>query len=245
MVFIAFTGEEAGLLGSNHYVQNPLVPLDKTVAMLNLDMVGRLREDRLTVVGSSSAKPFDEMLEKANQPLGLKLNTTAGAAGGSDQLPFFRRNVPAMHFFTGMHGDYHRTSDKFETLNVAGMRRMARLVEEVTAMTASLPSRPEFVASKPARVVAGDSKRPSFGTMPDLGNGAAGYAIGDVVKDGPAAKAGLKAGDLVVEFGDAKIARLEDFIAALDKHKAGDRVRTVVRRGDQTITAEVTLDPPK
>jgi hypothetical protein len=245
VVFIAFTGEEAGLLGSNHYVRNPLVPLDKTVAMLNLDMVGRLRDDRLTVIGSSTAKPFSELLDKANEPVGLKLNKTPGGAGGSDQMPFYARQVPAIHFFTGMHGDYHRTSDKFETLNVAGMRRVARLVEEATAMTAALPTRPEFVPSAPVRVVAGDGQRPSFGSMPDFGNGAAGYAIGGVLKDGPAEKAGLKTGDLIVEFGDAKITGLEDFSTALGKHKAGDRVRTVVRRGEQSLTVEVTLDPPR
>jgi S1-C subfamily serine protease len=93
--------------------------------------------------------------------------------------------------------------------------------------------------------MAGDGKRPFFGSMPDFGNGAAGYAIGGVLKDGPAEKAGLKTGDLVVEFGDAKITGLEDFTAALMRHKAGDRVRTVVRRGDQSLTVEVTLDPPR
>lgn len=245
VVFIAFTGEESGLLGSNHYVQHPLVPLDKTVAMLNLDMVGRLRDDRLTVIGSNTAKPFGDLLDKANEHVGLKLGKVPSGPGASDQTAFYVRQVPVMHFFTGMHGEYHRTSDKFETLNVAGMRRVAQLVEDVTAMVASVPSRPEFVAAGPAKMIAGDGTRPFFGSMPDFGSGAAGYTLGGVVKDGPAEKAGLKAGDSVIEFGDAKITGLEDFDAALRKHKAGDRVRTVVRRGEQSVAVEVTLDPPR
>jgi len=245
VVFVAFTGEEMGLLGSNHYVQHPLFPLDKTVAMLNLDMVGRLRDDRLIVIGTGSGKSFGELLDKANQQDALKLNKPPGGPGPSDQTVFYAKGVPVLHFFTGTHPEYHRPSDKFETLNIAGMRRIARLGEDLVAALADAPSRPEFVRAAPVSGVLANGKRPFFGSMPDFTGEGPGYVLADVVKDGPAERAGLRAGDAIVEFGDNKIANLEDFAQALMKHKAGDRVPTVVRRGKESLTFEVTLDPPR
>ena len=112
VVFVAFTAEEMGLHGSNHYVQHPLVPIEKTVAMVNLDMVGRLREDRVLVLDSGSGKSFGPLLEKIGQAEHLELSRVPGGPGPSDQAPFYAKGVPVMHFFTGMHSEYHRTSDK-------------------------------------------------------------------------------------------------------------------------------------
>jgi hypothetical protein len=245
LVFVAFTGEEMGLLGSNHYVQHPLFPLDKTVAMLNLDMVGRLRDDRLIVIGTGTGRPLGELLDKVNQQDGLKLNKPPGGPGPSDQTDFSATGGPVLNFSTGTHAEYHRPSDKFETLNVAGMRRIARLGEELVVALADAPSRPEYVRVAPSSGVLANGKRPFFGSMPDFTGEGPGYVLGGVVKDGPAERAGLRAGDAIVEFGDSRIANLEDFANALTKHKAGDRVPTVVHRGKESLTFEVTLDPPR
>ena len=169
IVFVAFSGEEAGILGSNHYVQHPLVPLEKTIAMVNLDMVGRLREDRVTVMGSDSGKQFAALLDDIGRQEGLKLTRLPGGPGPSDQMAFHGRNIPSMHFYTGMHGEYHRTTDTFETLNVPGMRRMAALVERVVVELAKTPGRPEFVkTSSRIRIPRADATRPFFGIAPEF-----------------------------------------------------------------------------
>ena len=244
VVFVAFTGEERGLLGSSRYVRNPLFPLDKTVAMINLDMVGRLRDDKLTVMGSGTATHFDQLLDQFNAAYGFRMVKNPGGFGPSDQMVFYARQVPVLHFFTGTHKDYHRPSDDFPTLNVPGMRRIAGLAGDVAVALADATAAPEYVAVRARRIrAAGD--RPYLGTIPDFGRQTDGYAISGVVQEGPGEHAGLKGGDVIVQFGDSKIGGLEDIDGALRKHKAGDRVPTVVRRGKEELTFEITLDPPR
>jgi len=244
VLFLAFTAEERGLLGSSHYVRNPLFPVEKTVAMLNLDMVGRLRDDKLVIAGVGTAKRFDTLLERINRHYGFRLTKKSSGRGPSDHASFYARQVPVMHFFTGIHKDYHRPSDDFEKLNIAGMRRISELVTEIAVELANAGMRPQYVAAAPAAARSGGG-RPSFGSIPDFGRSDSGYALSGVIGGGPAERAGLRAGDLVVKFGSDKIGNLDDFDAVLRKHKAGDRVGVVVRRGDQELTFEVTLDPPQ
>jgi len=244
VVFIAFSGEERGLLGSAHYVAHPLFPLEKTVAMLNLDMVGRLRDDKLTVMGSGTAKEFDLLLDKINQRHGFTLSRSPGGFGPSDQASFCGKNIPVLHFITGMHSDLHRTSDEFEKLNVPGMRRVSRFVEEVAVALANAEERPRYVSIPRGRTPRG-GHRPYLGTIPDFAAQEDGYGIAEVIPGGPAEKAGLRSGDVVIQFGQSKIGNLQDITSALSKHKPGDRVKVVVRRGQETLTAEVTLGKPR
>ena len=248
VVFVAFTAEEAGLLGSNHYVQHSPLPLDQTVAMLNLDMVGRLRDDRLMVVGVNTSKQFGQAFDSAGSVNGLNVLRILGGPGPSDQLPFYGKNIPVAHFFTGLHGDYHRPSDTFETVNVPGMRKIARLAEEVIVRLAAVPERPEFTKSPfswPGGLLASDGKRPFLGIMPALVPG--GFGIAGVVKDGPAEKAGLHSGDVMLKSATPKSLRPEDLYSdqALRKQKPGNRVKTVVRRDKENVTTEVTLGEPR
>jgi len=244
VVFIAFSGEERGLLGSAYYVGHPLFPLEKTVAMLNLDMVGRLRDDKLMVMGSGTAKEFSDLLDKINQHHQFKLSKSPGGFGPSDHASFYGKEIPVIHFITGGHSDLHRPSDEFEKLNVPGMRRVAKFVEEVAVTLANADKKPEYV-SIPRRRTSRGGNRPYLGTVPDFGAQGDGYAIAEVIEGGPAAKAGLRAGDTIIQFGQSKIGNLEDITAALSKHKPGDRVRIVVRRGKQTLTVEATLGKPR
>jgi hypothetical protein len=245
VVFVAFTGEERGLFGSNHYVRDPLVPIEKTVAMINLDMVGRLRDDKLYAIGAATGRSFVEMLDRLNEAHRFDLVKGQGGSGPSDQAPFYARKVPVLHFFTGIHGDYHRPSDTFEKLNVPGMRRVAELVADVAVAVAEADEPPEYVAVAPGRTPGRDGRRPFLGTMPDFAAETDGYAIADVVGGGPAEAAGLRAGDVIVRLGEAKIGGLDDIDAALRKHKGGDRVAVVVRRGEEEITLELTLGDPR
>ena len=245
VVFIAFSAEERGLIGSNYYVNHPLVPLEKTVAMLNLDMVGRLRDDKLTIFGTGSAKQFDEMLERLKPEHGMEFVTHSSAFGSSDHASFYGKKIPAMHFITGTHKDVHKPTDDFEKLNVPGMRRVGRLVEEVAVELTNADARPEYVSTGPRPRRGGGGNRPYLGTVPDFSAKGPGYTINSVMKDGPAEKGGIRDGDAIIRFGESKIGGLEDIDSALRKHKPGDCVKVVVRRGKEEVTLEVTLAPPR
>ncbi|HYW81096.1 MAG TPA: M20/M25/M40 family metallo-hydrolase [Thermoguttaceae bacterium] len=147
IVFIAFTCEETGLLGSRHYIEHPLLPLDKTIVMLNLDMVGRLRDNKLTATRIESAAEFSDLLDRSNCRIGLDVVKKKGSAGASDQISFRSKNIPAMHFYTGTHEDYHRPGDDFEKLNISGMRRIGNLVEKMIIALANAEDRPQFIES--------------------------------------------------------------------------------------------------
>ncbi len=250
IVFIAFTGEELGLLGSARYVREPLIPLDKTVAMLNMDMVGRLADEKLIIYGTDTATEFEPLLEQLNEHYGFKVTQQKGGYGPSDQSSFYAKNIPVLHFFTGTHKDYHRPSDTFEKLNISGMRRVGQMVAETAVRLAEAPERPTYTESKVAHVKllasgAGLGDRPYFGSIPDFSQDRPGYALMGVTKDGPAERAGIKAGDIIVKLGESKIGNLEDFDSALRKFKSGDKVPVTVKRGEADQTLDVILDPPR
>jgi len=242
VVFVAFAGEESGLLGSNYYVEHPVVPLKQTIAMLNLDMVGRMREQKLMVLGSQSGRQFGDLLKRVNRRHGLNLSTVASRAGASDQVAFYAHKIPVMHFFTGLHADYHRPSDDFEKLNLEGMARVARLVADVAEAVARMPQPPEFAQLSSGKRGGRSSERAYLGTVPDFGaQDGKGYAIAGVTPGGPADRAGLRAGDIVVRFGESLIGSLDDMQTALTRHKSGQRVPVVVVREGKRLRLEVTL----
>ncbi len=245
VVFIAFTGEEQGLLGSAEYVKHPAFPLEKTVAMLNMDMVGRLQDNKVIIEGTDTAKEFDPLLDRLNEVYGFELVRKPGGFGPSDHASFYPKQIPVMHFFTGTHEDYHRPSDDVEKLNLAGMRRVAGLVADAAQQLAEAPARTTYQESKRPATAGGGGDRPYFGSIPDFGQTEPGYGISGVSKGSPADKGGLKGGDLIIQLGESKVGNLEDFDSALRKFKAGDKALVVVKRGGQEVKLEVTLDPPR
>jgi hypothetical protein len=245
IAFVAFTGEERGLVGSARYVRNPLFPLESTVAMLNLDMVGRLQDEKLIVHGTGTAMEFDALVDRLGKEAGFEITKKPGGFGPSDHSSFYGAQVPVLFFFTGSHKDYHRPSDDHDKLNIGGMRRIGDLVVQVATTLAEAEERPKYVEVKGAGDLGGGGDRPYFGSIPDFAQEEPGYALSGVTKGGPADRAGLKAGDNIVQFGDSKIGNLEDFDSALRKYKAGDKVPVVVKRGGQQVNLEVTLDPPR
>jgi len=246
IVFMAFTGEERGLLGSAHYVREPRFPLDSTIAMFNLDMVGRLTDDKLIVYGTGTAKEFEPLVDKLGEKHGFKLTKHPGGFGPSDHSSFYSKKIPVLHFFTGTHSDYHRPSDDSDKLNIAGMRRIADIVVDVVEATDAEKTRPEYVQIKKVEVIGGgDGDRPYFGSIPDFSENTEGYAISGASPGSPADKGGLKGGDVIVRLGESKIANLEDFDSALRKYKIGDKVKVVVKRGGKEVELEVTLEKRK
>jgi acetylornithine deacetylase/succinyl-diaminopimelate desuccinylase-like protein len=246
VVFIAFTGEERGLIGSARYVRNPLVPLDKTIAMINLDMVGRLTDDKLIVHGTGTGSGFDELVDRVCKAYQFRVTKKPSGFGPSDHSSFYGAKVPVLFFFTGSHKDYHRPSDDFDKLNIPGMRRIVEMVVDVTATLAEADGRPAYQEVKGfADMIRSGGDRPYFGSIPDFAQDQPGYALSGVSKGGPADRAGLKAGDIIVQFGDSKIGNLEDFDSALRKYKAGDKVPLIVKRASEELKLDVTLDPPR
>jgi hypothetical protein len=245
-VFVAFTGEERGLIGSARYVRKPLFPLDSTVAMLNLDMVGRLQDDKLIVHGTGTASEFDALVDRFGKQGDFQITKKPGGFGPSDHSSFYAAKVPVLFFFTGSHKDYHRPSDDFEKLNIGGMRRVGQMVTEIALALAEAEDRPHYQeASGGQESLGSGGDRPYFGSIPDFAQDEPGYALAGVTKGGPAERAGIRAGDIIIQLGESKIGNLEDFDSALRKFKAGDKVPLVVKRGTEPVTLDVTLDPPR
>jgi hypothetical protein len=245
VLFVAFAGEERGLLGSGHYTANPLLTLDRTAAMVNLDMVGRLDNNTLIIHGTGTGTGIDALVDRLTAAEGFQVTKEPGGFGPSDHASFYARKIPVLHVFTGSHTDYHRPTDTADKINYSGMVRISRLIAAVVRELATAPTPPDYVevASKP--FMGGGGDRPYFGSIPDFAKPGGGYAITGVSKDSPAAAGGLKGGDVIIRLGDSAITGLEDFDSALRKHKAGEVVPVVVRRDGGEQTLSVTLGDPR
>ena len=245
VVFIAFTGEERGLLGSAHYVREPIFPIEETIAMINMDMVGRLVDDRLTVFGTGTSPAWDGLLDPAAEQGGLVLAKKPEGFGPSDHSSFYAKQIPVLHLFTGTHTDYHRPGDDWDKINYEGVERIVDLVETLTVEVAQVDERPEYVEVQGRASMTRSGSRPYFGSIPDFASDAQGYALQGVAPGSPADKGGLQGGDVIVKFGGASIGGLDDFDLALRKFTAGQEVQVVVRRGEEEVTLSVTLAKPR
>lgn len=245
IVFLAFTGEERGLLGSAHYVKEPVYPLDKTIAMINMDMIGRLEGDRLTVFGTGTAPVWNDWLDPAAQTTRLQLAKKPEGFGPSDHASFYAKRIPVLHLFTGTHSDYHRPSDDWDKINVAGMSQVVDLVETLVVRAAETAEPPQYVEVQGRASMERDGARPYFGSIPDFSSDAEGYAIQGVAPGSPAEVAGVQGGDVIVRLGGSQIGGLDDFDLALRKFSAGQEVEVVVLRGGQEVTLKATLAKPR
>ena len=245
ILFVAFSGEERGLLGSAHYAANAVVPLNETVAMVNLDMVGRLDGNKIVVHGTGTGTGFDAIVDRFVAARGFEAAKEPGGFGPSDHSSFYARKIPVLHLFTGSHADYHRPTDTADKINYDGMVRITRLVADVVRELATAPDRPGYIEVASKQFAGGGGDRPYFGSIPDFGKPGKGYAVTGATKDSPAAQGGLKGGDVIVRLGESAVTGLEDFDSALRKHKGGETVPVVVMRDGTEVTLQITLGPPK
>jgi len=251
LVFVSFAGEESGLLGSNYYTQHPAFPLDQTLAMLNMDMIGRVSKNRLYVGGTGTSPEFRKLVEDANHQDpkgGFELNYSASGYGASDHTSFTVHEIPVLFFFSGLHSDYHKPSDTWDKIDAADGVRVVELVAHVEREFDQLTAKPQYVrVAEPASPAmgGGGGYGPYFGSIPDFGEMEHGVRFADVRDGSPAAKAGFKAGDVLVDFDNNKIENLYDFTYALRAHKPGDKVMVTVLRGGDKVTHEVTLEVRK
>ena len=245
ILFVAFSGEERGLLGSAHYAANAAVPLADTAAMVNLDMVGRLDGNKIVVHGTGTGTGLDALVDRFVAARGFEAAKEPGGFGPSDHSSFYARKIPVLHLFTGSHSDYHRPTDTADKISYDGMVRITRLVADIVRDLATAPERPAYIEVASKQFARGGGDRPYFGSIPDFGKPGKGYAITGATKDSPAAKGGLKGGDVIVRLGESAVTGLEDFDSALRKHKGGETVPVVVLRDGAEVTLQITLDPPK
>lgn len=248
VVFIAFSGEELGLLGSAHYVKEPLYSLDNTVGMINLDMVGRMRDRKLIVYGTATATEFPALLDSLNWYQGFDLRKQGDGLGPSDQSSFYMAGRPVLHLFTDLHEDYHRTTDDWQKINFEGI---ARVVDFSAGLASALGGRTTpltFVnVPQPASHAMADRNAATsgygayLGSIPDMTSSPGGVRLMGVRKDSPADKAGLRAGDIITRIGKVDIPDLQAMTNALRTFEPGDEAEITVQRGDATLTVQVTF----
>jgi hypothetical protein len=238
-----WSGEELGLLGSADFVDGGALATEQVAAYLNFDMVGRLRDDKLTVQAVGSSPVWPGYLEAANVPVGFDLNLQDDPYLPTDSASFNRAKVPTLHFFTGNHEDYHRPSDTAQKIDYEGIGRVARLASLVVRKVASEPTPPEFVTVERKAEAGGDrdTLRAYTGTIPDYTTEVEGLRLSGVVEGGPAEEAGLREGDVIVQFGGQEITNIYDYTYALDAVKIGEPVKVVVMRDGERV--EVTVTP--
>jgi len=248
VLFITFAGEELGLLGSAHFVNQPPIPLKNVMGMINMDMIGRINNDRLFVGGVGTSPNFKAWLDEFNQSVRLQLDYSDSGYGASDHMSFNAKKIPVLFFFSGLHTDYHKPSDTYEKINANGALKVLSLVYMTADRMASEGKRLEYTeVQQPRQGTAGSGGGygPYFGSVPDFRDDLKGVLFADVQNNSPAAKAGLKQGDLLVEFDGKPIQNLYDFTYALNAKKAGDVVVVVVKRNGQDVKVEVTLEARK
>ncbi|HYX54407.1 MAG TPA: M28 family peptidase, partial [Candidatus Limnocylindrales bacterium] len=251
ILFANFAGEELGLLGSAEWVQHPTRRVEKAVAMLNMDMIGRIKDDKIYIGGVGTGSSFADLLKGTQTKAHLNVEYSLGGYSSSDHTSFLPKHIPVLFFFSGLHSDYHKPSDTWEKINAEAAVRLLGLVADVSEQLAYAPSRPEFKVVAEEQPPAGHEGGvpsggggygPYFGSIPDFGQVESGVKFSDVKPNSPAAKAGLKGGDILVQFGDKEIKNLYDFTDALRRSKIGDVVEVKVLRDGKPLTVKVTLE---
>lgn len=265
LIFMAFGGEEEGLLGSKYYINNPVWPLDKTVAMINLDMVGRLNESKLTVGGIGTSNEWKSIVEAKNSryalnlpiahaytekgeylPIGgpkfeaFLLQLNEDGFGPSDHSSFYGKQIPVLFFFTGTHLDYHKPSDTFEKINYDGLAKITNYVAAIAKSVDENPTRPTYkVAQSSGNMTARTTFTISLGTIPNYAETNDGLGLDGVRDGGPAAKAGLKGGDKIIKMAGKDVRNISDYMFAMSTMKPNEEYEVVVKRGAETLTLKI------
>ena len=254
MIFVAFTAEESGLHGSKYYVDHPAMEIESTVAMLNLDMIGRMPfwSNRIQIFGAESGDSFSGILSSYARDAGLTVMSTRETGNRSDHASFIRKEIPSMHFYTGGHADYHKPTDDAHKINPAGGAKVVALVYQVAHQLAIAEKRPRYQQVKQKKKdQPGDSDElPSYrvvmGIAPGYGDdGKEGMQVDGVSPEGPADMAGMKTGDRIIQIGGKKVANVYDYMAATRNNNPGDTVQVVILRRGKKVTLQVVLAPAR
>jgi Peptidase family M28/PDZ domain/PA domain len=252
ILFASFSGEELGLLGSAEWVKDPTLPLDKCIAMLNMDMIGRIKDNKVYIGGVGTGSTFKATLEQAQKEShsDFKFEYSQGGYSASDHTSFVAKKIPVLFFFSGLHSDYHKPSDTWDKINAPSAAELLDMISDVMLQLDSAQAPPVFISVAEDTPIGGISGGgggygPYFGSIPDFGEVKDGVRFSDIRPGSPAAKAGLKAGDILVQFDNKPIHNLYDFTDALRRSKVGQVVEVKVLRDGQPIAASVTLEQRK
>ena len=240
IAFFTFSGEELGLLGSNYLVNNLPFPVEASIAMINMDMIGRLKDSSLIVYGTGTSSNWKEILNKDNV-YGFKLTFNDEGFGPSDHSSFYGKKIPVLFFFTGTHEDYHKPSDDTDKINYTGEKEILDFVFNITMDIDSNPERPDYLLVEKKEGGQMFVRKVYVGTVPDFASNVDGYKISGVSEGSPAQQAGLQGGDVIISFGGKKISNIYDFTYALGDFVPGDIVDVIVKRGTEEITFKIKL----
>jgi dipeptidyl aminopeptidase/acylaminoacyl peptidase len=246
IIFAAWSGEEVGLIGSSHFAEKPPLPLSNVVAYVNFDMVGRLRDNKLSLQGIGSSPAWRKLIEKRNVAAGFNLALQEDPYLPTDTTPFYPKNVPVIAFFTGSHEEYHRPADKPDTLNYDGLERIAKFARALITDLTRDAERPAYAKVEKKDGGGGrEQLRAYLGTIPDYAQEVAGVKLSGARGGSPAEKAGLKGGDIIVEFAGQKIANIYDYTYAIEAVKIGQPVKIIVLRDGKRVELTVTPEVRK
>ena len=251
-LFMAFAGEEIGLLGSQYWTEHPTKPLEDAVAMLNMDMIGRVDKGKVYVGGAGTAEVFQQLLDEATEDADFEVAASQSGYGASDHTSFTTKGIPVLFFFSGLHADYHKPSDTWDKINAEAAVEVLNIVDEVAEDLRVSEERPEFIreaamsgsdphSGAPPGSGGGGGYGPYFGSIPDFAEVPNGVRFADIRPDSPAAKGGLLPGDVMTGFDGKPIKNLYDFTYALRDGRVGQTVAVTVLRGGQELTLSVTL----
>ena len=242
VLFIAFTGEESGLLGSTHFVANPTIA-GRMTAMINLDMVGRLGTAPLIVYGVETAEQWRTLLEPAAARAGIAIATRGEGYGPSDHTAFYTKDIPVLHLFTNTHGDYHKPTDDADKIDAAGLEKVTKMVIEIASAVSARPEQLTLKrgAGKPPAANSAGTGGTWLGSVPDFSPVERGVKLSGVTPGSPAEKAGVRAGDIIVGMAKLEVADLQGLTDALRAHKPGETVTLRLIRDGKALALEVTL----
>ena len=241
IIFVAFNAEEQGLLGSKFFVDNIGNDINNVKTMINLDMIGRMKNNQLTVGGIGTAELFEKIVDNANKSLQIDLSKSASGQGPSDHSSFYNKNIPVLFFHTGGHDDYHKPSDDWTKINIEGINRINDLIFNVVENIDSLEDPPEFIATTNPSAQRRMNFSVTFGIMPNYGDSSQGLKVDAVRENGPAYNAGMKDGDIIVKINKKDVSDIYEYMARLGELKPGDIAKVQVLRNNKNIILEIQL----
>jgi hypothetical protein len=245
VMIVHFSGEELGLLGSAYFVEHSPVPLPRIQAMLNFDMVGRLKNDRVIIYGVGTSAVLPSLVDSVSAGTGLVVNKVPDGIGPSDHASFYTRDVPVLHFFSDIHPDYHRATDDVVAINADGLLRIVNLAEGLARALGDRTEKLAVARAVASAAPAGPSRQSSgvyLGSIPDMGSAdVVGMRLSGVRADSPAERGGLRGGDIIVEFGGKSVKDIYEYTDALNSFKPGDVVTVIVMRGTERVSLQITL----
>lgn len=238
-LFICFSGEELGLIGSKKWCEKPTLALDSINYMINMDMIGRLNDSiqKIIIYGVGTAPVWVPLIDKMQSPLSVKKDSSG--IGPSDQTSFYLKNIPVLHFFTGQHSDYHKPSDDVNKINFEGEKKVLEYIVKLIEETEAMPKLTFLKTKSPDNKTTGF--KVTMGVMPDYAFEGKGMRVDGVTDGKPASKAGLKQGDVVIKLGDDEVTDVMNYMKALSKFKKGDTTKVKVLRGKEELEMNLTF----